>query len=150
MWTSSMKKKATSISLDMRIIDAPLDNWAQVWAHTRLRWHHISHITPFWHATVEKIVKYNILTTVCALGGDICVISSCRDWTSISTSCIFFKNASFPVSVFQPSCHSVPLLLNVLTLDIVSVSQSLTIRNSMCPWTVLSVCNVHTLKADRL
>lgn len=89
--------------------------------------------------------------TVGALGEDICVIAFFVqwDWTSISTSCIFFKIASFPISVFHLQCHSVPLLLTVLTSDIVSVPQSLT-SNPLCPWTVLNVRNVHTLKADRL
>lgn len=125
------------------------------------QWHHISPITPFWHATVEKAVKYNI-PKVGALGGKICV-TACFvqqdfsfpstfqwDWTSISASCMFFKNASFPISVFHLQCHSVPILLTVLTSDIVSVPQDLTISNPLCPWTVLNVRNVHSLKADRL
>lgn len=53
---------------------------SSVWAHTILRWHHISHITPFWHATVEKAVKYDILNTQWVLWEDkfVSLLSSCH------------------------------------------------------------------------
>lgn len=56
----------------------------------------------------------------------------------------------FPVSVLHLHCHFVPILLTILTSDIVSVPLGLTISNPLYPWIVPNVHNVHTLKADRL
>lgn len=165
MWASSVKMKATSMGPDIRTIDAPLDNWARFWAHTKPRWHHLSHITQlvFGHTIVQKAVKWPInsrqllwevksvlwlyLCNVILFSFHMPVrVDINLNITFILQKLIFSCFGVTPLMIPSVSFCILPPLVTVLTADIVGVPPGFTISNPLCPWTVL---NVRTLKQDR-